>query len=164
METVEGSDYIFKVIAIGEASVGKTSLTLRYATDSFQDDYRMTLGLNLTNKNVVLQMNDEELQVQLSIWDTGGQISFAPLLPMYYKGALGALIVYDLTKRKTFEQLDRWIGDVREHCSEIPVVIIGNKKDLTEEIQVTTEEGIDYANKIKEIWKNDVFFFLANLW
>jgi len=159
MEAVDGSDYIFKVIAIGEASVGKTSLTLRYATDSFQDDYRMTLGLNLTNKNVLLEHAGEELQVQLSIWDTGGQISFAPLLPMYYKGALGALIVYDLTKRKTFEHLDRWVGDVREHCTEIPIVIIGNKKDLVEEVEVTTEEGLAFSDNLRDTWENDIFFF-----
>jgi len=93
METLTSSDFIFKVIAVGSASVGKTSLTLRYATNRFEDDYKMTLGLNLTNKNVKIEYKGDDITVQLSIWDTGGQISFAPLLPMCYKGALGALIV-----------------------------------------------------------------------
>ena len=89
------SDFIFKIIAVGNASVGKTSLSQRFATDRFLDDYRMTLGMNLTTKNVHL---DGSL-IQLAIWDTGGQASFEPLLPMYYRGAFGAIIVYDLTSR-----------------------------------------------------------------
>jgi len=159
METVEASDYIFKVIAVGDASVGKTSLTLRFATDKFESDYKLTLGLNLTNKNVKINDDGSEMLISLSIWDTGGQKSFAPLLPMYYKGALGALIIYDLTKRQTFDAVDEWVEDVKKHCEEIPIVIIGNKNDLTDQIKVTTQEGTEKVNQIKTEWKNDVFFF-----
>ncbi|MHA2279020.1 MAG: Rab family GTPase, partial [Candidatus Kariarchaeaceae archaeon] len=118
-EKTIASDYIFKIIAVGNASVGKTSLTLRFATDNFQDDYKMTLGMNLVTKNV--QLNS--YSIQLAIWDTGGQDSFAPLLPMYYRGALGALVVYDLTNEKSFQSVQKWMNDIKRYCDEIPVVL-----------------------------------------
>lgn len=159
MEPSEASDYIFKIICVGDAGVGKTSLTMRYATDKFSEDYRMTLGMNLVTKNIDLQKDGQHIAVQLSIWDTGGQIAFAPLLPMYFKGALGALIVYDITKEKSFEQLEKWVNDVREHCNEIPITIIGNKKDLEVTRQVTEQDGQTKSNEIKQNWSSIVTFF-----
>lgn len=159
MAELESFHYILKIIALGDASVGKTSLTYRYASNRFDEDYRMTLGMNLVTKNITLTYEGKETSIQLSIWDTGGQSSFASLLPMYYRGALGALMVYDLTKRKTFESLDKWINDVKEHCNEIPIVIIGNKKDLDEKIVVSTEEGEAKAAEVRKNWKSPVFFY-----
>lgn len=156
---IESFHYILKVIALGEAAVGKTSLTYRYASDRFDDDYRMTLGMNLVTKNIQLEYEGEHISIQLSIWDTGGQSSFAPLLPMYYRGALGALIVYDLTKEKTFNTLDKWIADVKKHCGEIPLVILGNKKDLVDEIEVATSAGEEKLKEIENRWASPVFFY-----
>ncbi|MHA2089285.1 MAG: Rab family GTPase [Candidatus Kariarchaeaceae archaeon] len=153
-EKTIASDYIFKIIAVGNASVGKTSLTLRFATDNFQDDYKMTLGMNLVTKNV--QLNS--YSIQLAIWDTGGQDSFAPLLPMYYRGALGALVVYDLTNEKSFQSVQKWMNDIKRYCDEIPVVLIGNKKDLVNQTIISTDEGENLAIQLKESWSKPIHF------
>ncbi len=150
----DASDYIFKIIAIGNASVGKTSLTMRFASDKFRDDYKMTLGMNLVTKNV----NLKDYSIQLAVWDTGGQDSFRPLLPMYYRGALGALVVYDLTNKKSFEAINKWMRDVKSYCDEIPIVLIGNKKDLTDQITITKEEGEEMAEKLRKTWSKPILF------
>ncbi|MDH5401063.1 MAG: GTP-binding protein [Candidatus Heimdallarchaeota archaeon] len=156
--TEEVSDFIFKIIAVGDASVGKTSLTQRYATSRFLDDYRMTLGMNLITKNLTL----ETKRIQLAIWDTGGQAAFEPLIPMYYRGALGALVVYDITNEKTFKSVEKWISDIKQHCDEIPIVIIGNKKDLGDNIAISTEKGEKLFNSIRDKWSKSVAFYEAS--
>lgn len=154
METIGPSDYIFKIIALGSASVGKTSITLRFATDKFQDDYKMTLGMNLSTRNVkVLDKN-----IQIAIWDTAGQASFEPLLPLYYRGTLGALIVYDITNRKSFEKVDKWIHDIKQYAGEIPIIIIGNKTDLEDQRQVTKSEGEELLKKFQLVWTKPIHF------
>jgi small GTP-binding protein len=154
LENIETSDYIFKIIAVGNQSVGKTSITIRFATDKFSDDYKVTLGMNLSTKNVKVK----EKQVQMAVWDTAGQSSFEPLLPMYYRGALGAIVVYDITNRKSFEGVRKWINDIKRFAEEIPVIIIGNKTDLESFRQVTYEEGQQLAREINEIWSYDIHF------
>ena len=109
----------------------------------------------ISNKNVTLESNDPailSIEIQLSIWDTGGQISFAPLLPMYYKGALGAFIVYDITKNKSYQLIDKWVSEIKQHCNEIPIVLVGNKNDLEEEREVTFDQGQEKADEIAKSW------------
>lgn len=156
-EDTNASDYIFKVIAIGNASVGKTALTLRFATDTFADNYKMTLGMNLVTKNVKLDKHS----IQMAIWDTGGQDSFAPLLPMYYRGALGALVVFDITNKQTFDAVEKWVGDIKRYCGEIPIVLIGNKKDLSN-VEVTTEDGNQLVEKLSQNWSKSIHFHEAS--
>ncbi|MCH8908088.1 MAG: GTP-binding protein [Candidatus Heimdallarchaeota archaeon] len=150
---MEVSDYIFKIIAVGNAAVGKTSLTQRFATNKFQEDYRVTLGMNLSTKDITV----DNTKVQLAIWDTGGQASFEPLLPMYYKGALGALVVYDITNRKSFEAVERWFRDIRQFAEVIPVQLLGNKADLPNR-KVTKEEGENLTRKLRADWNQPIHF------
>lgn len=154
METIETSDYIFKIIAVGNQSVGKTSITIRFATDKFSDDYKVTLGMNLSTKNVRIK----EKLVQMAVWDTAGQSSFEPLLPMYYRGALGAIVVYDITNRQSFEGVRKWFRDIKRFAEEIPVIIIGNKSDLEDQRVVTFDEGKILANELQENWSFEVHF------
>ncbi len=154
LESIETSDYIFKIIAVGNQSVGKTSITIRFATDKFSDDYKVTLGMNLSTKNVTIN----EKLIQMAVWDTAGQSSFEPLIPMYYRGALGAIVVYDITKRSTFEGVKKWFNDIRRFAEEIPVVLIGNKSDLTDERVVTYDEGKSLAEEYDKKWSKEVFF------
>ncbi|MFV2016267.1 MAG: GTP-binding protein [Candidatus Heimdallarchaeota archaeon] len=154
MENIETSDYIFKILAVGNQSVGKTSITIRFATDKFSDDYKVTLGMNLSTKNV--RINDK--LIQMAVWDTAGQSSFEPLLPMYYRGALGAIIVYDITNRKSFEGVRRWFRDIKRFAEEIPVIIIGNKSDLLDQRVITYEEGKKLADEMQENWSYEVYF------
>lgn len=154
LENIETSDYIFKILAVGNQSVGKTSITIRFATDKFSDDYKVTLGMNLSTKNV--RINDK--LIQMAVWDTAGQSSFEPLLPMYYRGALGAIIVYDITNRKSFEGVRRWFRDIKRFAEEIPVIIIGNKSDLLDQRMITYEEGKKLADEMQENWSYEVYF------
>lgn len=154
LENIETSDYIFKIIAVGNQSVGKTSITIRFATDKFSDDYKVTLGMNLSTKNV----NINEKLIQMAVWDTAGQSSFEPLIPMYYRGALGAIVVYDITSRETFEGVKKWFNDIRRFAEEIPVVLIGNKSDLADQRKVTFEEGKLLAEEYDKMWSKDVYF------
>lgn len=154
LENLETSDYIFKIIAVGNQSVGKTSITIRFATDKFSDDYKVTLGMNLSTKNV--RINGK--LVQMAVWDTAGQSSFEPLLPMYYRGALGAIVVYDITNKKSFEGVRKWFRDIKRFAEEIPVIIIGNKSDLEDQRVISFEEGKELAKELQENWSYGVYF------
>lgn len=141
-------DYLFKTIVVGDGAVGKTAITFRYATDKFQENYKMTIGVDFTIKH--LQIKDKTIKCQ--IWDTGGQEKFSKIRPLYYRGALGCLVVYDVTNESSFESLSHWFGEVQTYCMEIPIILVGNKIDLENDRVITPEEGKRYAReKSKEI-------------
>jgi small GTP-binding protein len=137
-----GFDYLFKTIVVGDGAVGKTAITYRYATDKFQENYKMTIGVDFTIK----QMMHKGKQIKCQIWDTGGQEKFKKIRPLYYRGALGGLVVYDVSIRESYENLENWIGEVLKNCDKIPIIIVGNKIDIPDR-EVTTEEGKAYAKK-----------------
>ena len=118
---------IVKICVLGEANVGKTSLIYRFITEKFQKDYKATLGVNLLKKTVVIGGFGG---VNVQIWDLGGQESFKSLRPMYLQGSQGALILYDITNRDSFDKLTNWIQDFRTDREEEPLILIGNKSDL----------------------------------
>ncbi|MHA1131108.1 MAG: GTP-binding protein [Candidatus Helarchaeota archaeon] len=126
----EEFDYLFKIIVVGDGGVGKTALAVRFAEGIFREDYKMTIGVDFSIKTIDVHINNEVRRVKFQIWDTGGQERFSYTRPLYYKGAVGALIVYDITNRQSFENLDRWFNEVRETCFSIPILLIGNKADL----------------------------------
>lgn len=137
-------NYIVKICLLGEAAVGKTSLVYRFIENKFRDNYKSTLGVNLLKKDMML---DEYGGVSAQIWDLGGQESFKSLRKLYLEGANGAFVIFDTTKRKTFEKLDEWIQSFKESRGNRPLLLIGNKIDLNDKIKVKESEAKEYAEK-----------------
>lgn len=136
-------DYTFKVLLLGDASVGKTSLTIRYITGSFLSDLKLTIGVDFYSKNILAKDN----RVKLQIWDFGGEERFRFLLSQYCKGANGAFFLYDITNSVTLDHLPDWTQIIREHAGDIPIMLVGSKVDLNEFRAVPREEGILAAKK-----------------
>ena len=120
--------YVFKVIIIGPGAVGKTSLLHRFVENKFSFRYKLTIGADFLSK--IIDYNEDSI-VKLQIWDIGGQDRYKFLRSSFFDGANGALIVFDLSRWHTFEELDEWVSDLREYAGEkIPFALIGNKVDL----------------------------------
>lgn len=115
-----------KIVVVGDAAVGKTSLIVRYVKGVFNPSYIITLGVNF----FIQDINIGEKTLRLQIWDTAGQERFGPVRQKYYKGARGAVLVFDITNPTSFERLDFWIKEVKQACGDIPIVFVGNKADL----------------------------------
>jgi small GTP-binding protein len=138
------SNYILKICLLGEANVGKTSLVYRFIENKFRENYKSTLGVNLLKKDMALETYGN---VSAQIWDLGGQESFKSLRKLYLEGANGALLVYDCTKKKTFEKIDDWIKDFKQARGDEPLILIGNKTDLKDKIKISKDEGSNLAVK-----------------
>ncbi len=137
-------DYLFKVVVLGEGAVGKTALTTRFAHGFFKSDYKTTIGSQFAVKAVAIK-NPRPANVKLQIWDVAGQQRFQILRPTYYKGAAGGILVYDVTRRRTFLLLDEWLQEIKKAIGKmIPLVLVANKIDLPDRA-VTTEEGKAFA-------------------
>ncbi|MGQ4873029.1 MAG: Rab family GTPase [Promethearchaeia archaeon] len=136
--------FIIKICLLGEANVGKTSLVYRYIENSFKENYKSTLGVNLLKKEMNIEGYGE---ITAQIWDLGGQESFKSLRKLYLEGANGALVIYDVTNRKSFDKLDEWINSFREARGDQPLILIGNKSDLKDLIKVEQKEAEKYAEK-----------------
>ncbi|KYK28726.1 MAG: hypothetical protein AYK23_05475 [Candidatus Proteinoplasmatales archaeon SG8-5] len=120
-----------KVILLGDGAVGKTSLIRRYVEDQFDDDYIFTIGVKVTRKDVTIRKDGEELQVVLMIWDILGQTDYHQIQTESFKGASGALLVCDLTRKETLDSLGKyWIPQFEKAVGKVPRVILGNKADL----------------------------------
>ncbi len=138
------SNYIIKICILGEANVGKTSLVYRFIENKFRGNYKSTLGVNLLKKDMKIK---EYGDVSAQIWDLGGQESFRSLRKLYLEGANGALVIYDCTKRSSFEKLEDWILDFKDARGDEPLILIGNKTDLTDAIKVQESEGLELAKR-----------------
>ncbi|MFX0025841.1 MAG: GTP-binding protein [Candidatus Hermodarchaeota archaeon] len=137
----EEYDYLFKSIVVGDGGVGKTALTLRFSKGFFTEDYKMTIGVDFHVKTISIDTSEGTIKCKLQLWDTGGQERFSSIRPMYYRGSLGAVLVFDLTNYASFEHLPQWIEEVRANIkSEIPLLLVGNKNDLTDQRTVSIEE------------------------
>ncbi|MDX1799041.1 MAG: Rab family GTPase [Candidatus Lokiarchaeia archaeon] len=136
-------DYTFKVLMLGDASVGKTSLTIRYISGFFQEDLKLTIGVDFYSKTTIFNNK----KVKLQIWDFGGEERFRFLLSQYCKGANGAFFLYDITNQSSLHHLPDWTQVIREHSGDIPIMLIGSKADLDEFRVVSREEGILAAKK-----------------
>ena len=135
-------DYTFKYIVIGDASVGKSNIILRYLKGQFQENYNVTIGLEMGFKNI--QKNGKNYRVQ--IWDTAGQEQFRSISRGYYKNSVCAFVVYDITSEKTFDKITSWVEECQANCSkQIILFLIGNKIDLNDIRQVSYEKGKNFA-------------------
>jgi small GTP-binding protein len=138
-------EWVLKICAAGSFQVGKTSLIRRYAEGKFSESYTPTIGVDVTVKRVTI----DNQQVKLLLWDTAGQEVFGRIRPMYFEGAFGCIIVYDISRAETFQQLNSWIAEFRaQDRQNAPVAIIGNKNDLEDQREVSTEEGMKFAESL----------------
>ncbi len=146
----EIEDYSIKIVIVGDSNVGKTNILNRFVSNDFSADSRATVGVELSSKSY--KINGKI--IKLHLWDTAGQERFKSITSSYYKGAKGAMIVYDITNKESFLHLDKWIKEVRDNGGKnINVVICGNKSDLELKRVVSTEEGMNLAKQ------NDIMFF-----
>ncbi|MHA1148780.1 MAG: Rab family GTPase [Promethearchaeota archaeon] len=136
-------DFTWKIMLLGDASVGKTSLTIRYISGSFIEDLKLTIGVDFYSKTLEYNNN----RVKLQIWDFGGEERFRFLLSQYCKGANAAFFLYDITNSVTLDHLPDWTQIIREHAGDIPIMLIGSKLDLEEFRAVSRDDGILAAKK-----------------
>ncbi|NHJ13560.1 MAG: GTP-binding protein [Candidatus Thorarchaeota archaeon] len=145
----DSSRYMFKMVSLGDAGVGKTSCILRYTENSFGDVYRATLGTNLAIKNLIVETpNGETASAQVVIWDLGGQPSFRELRIRYMTGASLAFLVYDVTSPSSFLNLQNWYDNFIEINPKASIAVVANKIDLKDR-KVPPEAG----RMIKKWWK-----------
>lgn len=126
----ETRDYLKKMCVVGEASAGKTSLIRRFVVDKFDDKYLITIGTKTTKKNIVVKDEKGEVNIKLIIWDLMGQSGFAEIQRAAFRGASGAFIVLDLSRRETYDSFHKWMFSLYKVTGDIPVVVMANKKDL----------------------------------
>merc|ERR1711976_997492 len=139
----------FKLVFLGEQSLGKTSLITRFMYDSFDNTYQATIGIDFLSKTMYL----EDRTVRLQLWDTAGQERFRSLIPSYIRDSTVAVVVYDITNANSFHQTSKWIDDVRtERGSDVIIMLVGNKTDLSDKRQVSTEEGERKAKELNVIF------------
>ncbi|KAK9665897.1 hypothetical protein RND81_14G144200 [Saponaria officinalis] len=137
-------DYLFKLVLIGDSGVGKSNLLSRFTKNEFNLESKSTIGVEFATRS----LNIDSKVIKSQIWDTAGQERYRAITSAYYRGAVGALLVYDVTRKVTFENTARWLRELREHTDpNIVVMLIGNKSDLRHLVAVTTEEGKAFAEQ-----------------
>ena len=146
MADEENYDILFKIVLIGDSFVGKTNIMSKYLKNEFHEDSKATVGVEFGAK----KFDIEGKSVKAQIWDTAGQERYKAITTTYYKGAKGALIVYDITRKETFDSVDRWISEL-VNCGDknMTMLLIGNKCDLDSQRQVTKEQGEEKAKAFK---------------
>ena len=143
-------NYLLKYVIVGDASVGKSNLLLRYSHGQFREEYQLTIGVEFGSNNVLI--DDKVYRIQ--IWDTAGQENFRSITRAYYKNSACALIVYDIARRSSFDSISSWIEDCKNSSPKsVFMVLVGNKSDLEENREVSEEEGRELAEK------NGMLFF-----
>eukprot|EP00850_Spirogloea_muscicola_P000730 SM000003S10975 [mRNA] locus=s3:44035:45582:- [translate_table: standard] len=132
------------VVAVGGAGVGKTNLASRFAHNEFHCDSKATIGVEFRSKTLAI----EGKEVKAQIWDTSGQERYRAVTSVYYRGALGALLVYDISRRSTFDNVSQWLREIRcQEDSNLVVMLVGNKTDLESLRAVPTERGLELAER-----------------
>eukprot|EP00271_Cylindrocystis_brebissonii_P014415 TRINITY_DN35767_c0_g1_i1.p1 TRINITY_DN35767_c0_g1~~TRINITY_DN35767_c0_g1_i1.p1 ORF type:complete len:214 (+),score=39.11 TRINITY_DN35767_c0_g1_i1:171-812(+) len=137
-------DYLFKVVLIGDSGVGKSNLLSRFTRNEFCLESKSTIGVEFATRSI--QVDGKTIKAQ--IWDTAGQERYRAITSAYYRGAVGALLVYDITKHVTYENVERWLKELRDHAdSNIVIMLVGNKSDLRHLRGVPTEDAHTFAEK-----------------
>ena len=139
----------FKVVLIGDPEVGKTSLVHKFVMNQFKQNYIATIGVNIMIKDLEI----DNQQVQLSIWDVGGQEKWARVRYMYYKGASAALVVYDITNPASYSAVPDLVKEFKDSIQKekVPLILLGNKLDLENDQKVDSNKGEEMKNKIKAL-------------
>ena len=137
--------YKYKIVFLGNQSVGKTSIIHRFIYDSFDDSYQATIGIDFMSQKMYV----EDKIIILNLWDTAGQERFKSLIPSYIKDSAVAIVCYDVTSRESFQSIDKWIEDARAlRDDDVLLILAGNKSDMSERRQVSIEEGQEYAQRM----------------
>ena len=137
-------NYLFKYIIIGDSSVGKSNLLMKFAHNKFTKDYQATIGVEFGSKNI--EINNKVYRIQ--VWDTAGQENFRSLTRAYYKNCVCAIIVYDVTNKQSFENIQNWLEDVHNQSPKtVLIALIGNKIDLDDKRVISFDEGKELALK-----------------
>ena len=135
---------LYKILLLGDSTVGKTCFLLRFTDDTFVDLHMTTIGLDYRLKTMIL---DNHKIVKVQLWDTAGQDKYRAITRNYYKGAKGIILIYDITNIKTFQNIKKWINEIKEEISDtITIVLIGNKIDNEKERKISEEQGQKLAN------------------
>jgi len=144
MASSDDHDYLFKIVLIGDSGVGKSNLLSRFTKNEFNLESKTTIGVEFATKTVEI---DGKI-IKSQIWDTAGQERYRAITSAYYRGAVGALLVYDISNHQTFENVERWLKELRDHADEdIVVMLVGNKSDLRHLRTVSTEEALAFAEE-----------------
>ncbi|KAI5657219.1 hypothetical protein M9H77_26012 [Catharanthus roseus] len=140
----EDYDYLFKVVLIGDSGVGKSNLLSRFTRNEFSQESKSTIGVEFATRSI--QVDDKVVKAQ--IWDTAGQERYRAITSAYYRGAVGALLVYDVTRHVTYENVERWLKELRDHTDvNIVIMLVGNKADLRHLRAVPTTDAKAFAER-----------------
>ena len=142
--SVQQRQYVLKVCVVGDGAVGKTSLIIRYTEGHFRESYIMTVGTSFAVK----ELDFGDTLVRLQLWDLAGQPHFSSVRPVFYRGAAGIILVFDVTRRQTFDAIPAWYSEVSQVTGTVPTVLLANKVDLVDQRQASTEEGMAYAQQL----------------
>ena len=141
----EKEDYKLKVVIIGDSGVGKTNLIKRFVSDTFSENSKATVGVEFLSKTY--KINDHIFKIEL--WDTAGQERYKSITSVYYKGSKGALLVYDITSQISFDNIGKWITEIRDKTSkDITLMMVGNKMDLNQYREVSNEQALNKAKTL----------------
>uniref|UniRef100_A0A914CTN6 Ras-related protein Rab-25 n=1 Tax=Acrobeloides nanus TaxID=290746 RepID=A0A914CTN6_9BILA len=138
MSATDDYDYLFKIVLIGDSGVGKSNLLLRFHKNEFNGGQRETIGVEFATKTIEF----DNVHVKAQVWDTAGQERYRAVTSAFYRGSLGALLVYDITRHDSFRNAERWLSELREYAGEDCIVmLVGNKSDLRHLRAVSAEEA-----------------------
>eukprot|EP01084_Bolivina_argentea_P285368 489346_1 len=140
----------YKVVIIGDAAVGKTSIIHRFTADKFDENQNTTIGIDFLSKTMYL----EDSVIRFQLWDTAGMERFRSLIPSYIRDSCAAIVTYDITDRLSFNNIDKWINDIyEEKGNDVIIMLCGNKIDLNKQRQITKTEAESKAKKYKTLYK-----------
>eukprot|EP01103_Thecamoeba_quadrilineata_P003553 TRINITY_DN13316_c0_g1_i1.p1 TRINITY_DN13316_c0_g1~~TRINITY_DN13316_c0_g1_i1.p1 ORF type:complete len:209 (+),score=29.80 TRINITY_DN13316_c0_g1_i1:31-657(+) len=141
-----GYDHLFKLLMIGDSGVGKSSLLVRFTDDTYAETYSCTLSVDFKIRTIMM----DGKRIKLQIWDTSGQERFRSITSSYYRGALGVIVVYDVTNQETFDNVKAWFDEIEKNVSPtVSKLLIGNKSDLESERVVSSTTGKELANNLQ---------------
>ena len=139
-------DYLYKIVLLGDSGVGKSNILSRFTRDEFELDTKTTIGVEFATKSVRMQGKTIKAQV----WDTAGQDRYRAIATAYYRGAVGAFLVYDITNPDTLQNINKWLKELEDHSDKnVVAMLIGNKCDLNHLRATTTEEGVAFSQQRK---------------
>ncbi|XP_033110087.1 ras-related protein Rab-10-like isoform X4 [Anneissia japonica] len=137
-------DHLFRFLMVGDSTIGKSSLVRRFTDNEFSFDFVATIGIDFKIKTV--ELNGKKIKLQ--IWDTAGQERFHTITTSYYRGAMGIMLVYDITQEKTFDNIAKWLRNIQEHANEdVEKMLLGNKCDMDDKRMVSKERGESIARE-----------------